>query len=281
LNIDKENCNETQLSFLKIFCLHKVQWLNSKMNKKWQADFDSWQNIDAELSSEIGLSLNGEEKKIATTSALKNYIISNTNSSNALLKIYLNVVKSYSIILDKDEDEIEEYIQDVENELIESFTGELPENNLVKDFFERYFTYKGNNVINTFNNYHPYIPQKGKMCAFTGSTAIKEYKEDVAFSMKSRGFSNRTITSLNNTTSHISDLFSEENKLRKSNFTNQDANIVVYNDFFETTLDIDRDILSASVVAKNIKTLEDGGIQFDKNAKFYYNLYNLNFDKMA
>jgi len=119
------------------------------------------------------------------------------------------------------------------------------------------------------------------MCAFTGGTGLIEYKEDVAFSMKARGFSNRTITSLNNNKSHISDLFTEENRLRKSHFSNKDANIVIYNDFFEATLEINRDILIASAKAKDIEVLNDMSLQLDKSAKFQYNIFNLNFDKMG
>ncbi len=283
LNIDNESYEDWHFNFFKLYCLNKIQWLNAKQNSKWKDNFEEWQKKNVELISEIILNSDNEENEvtIADTLTLKGYIEANTNSSSSLLKTYLNIIKTYSLIIEKDDDEIEDYIQELENEIISSFTGELKENNLVKGFFARYFNFKGNNSIDAFDDYNPVIPEKGEMCAFTGGIGLKEYKEDVAFSMKARGFSNRTITSLNNNASHISDLYSEENKLRKSNFSNIDANIVIYNDFFETTLEIDRDILAACVKAKNIKVLEDTSIQFDKNAKFLYNLYNLNFDKIA
>ncbi len=280
LNIDKGSFEDWHINFFKLYSLNKIQWLNTKFNKKWQQDFDTWQKENVNLISEIKLH-SGNEVTITNTLALKEYIGENTNTSSSLLKTYLSIVKTYSLLIEKDEDEIENYIQKLEEEIIFSFTRDIKENNLVKEFFGRYFNYRGNNYIKVFDNYNPIIPEKGKMCAFTGGVGLKEYKEDVAFSMKARGFSNRTITSLNNNTSHISDLYSEENKLRKSFFSNTDANIVIYNDFFETTLEIDRDILAASVKAKNIKVLEDASIQFDKNAKFQYNLYNLNFDKIS
>jgi hypothetical protein len=283
LNIDKESFEDWHFNFFKLFCLHKIQWLNAKQNKSWQKDFENWQRKEVELSSKVILNQDNEDNRIeiASTLSLNKYIEANTNSSSALLKTYLDIIKSYSLITEKGEDEIESYIQALEVEIIASFTNELQESSLTKEFFERYFNFRGNNTINVFDHYYPYIPEKGQMCAFTGGKGLKEYKEDVAFSMKARGFSNRTITTLNNNTSHISDLYSEENKLRKSTFANADANIIIYNDFFETTLEIDRDILTASVKAKNIKVLEDSSIQFDKNAKFQYNLYNLNFDKIA
>jgi CRISPR-associated protein Csc3 len=283
LNVDKESCEGSHLIFFKLYCLNKIQWLNVKQKNEWKADFEEWQNKEVKLISEIILNSDNDDDKLSITNtlALKEYIEANTNASSSLLKTYLNIVKTHSLIIEKDEDEIEDYIQALEEEIILSFTGDQKENNLVKEFFERYFNFKGNSSINIFDNYNPVIPEKGKMCAFTGGIGLKEYKEDVAFSMKARGFSNRTITSLNNNTSHISDLYSEENKLRKSYFSNSDANTIIYNDFFETTLEIDRDILAASVKAKNIKVLEDSSIQFDKNAKFQYNLYNLNFDKIA
>ena len=284
LNVDKESCTEFHFTFLKLFCLSKIQLLNVNMKKEWKADFEEWQNKNENLPSDIILQeASQSEVLITNTVELKNFIEANTNSSSSLLKTYLNIVKTYSIMNEKDEDEIEEYIKEIENDIIETFVGEeqQQENAVIKTFFQRYFNFRGNNAINAFNEYKPIIPEKGKMCAFTGGIGLKEYKEDVAFSMKARGFSNRTITSLNNTTSHISDLYSEENKLRKSKFSNADANILIYNDFFETTLDIDRDILYASVKAKNIKVLEDESILFDKNAKFQYNLYNIDYDKLS
>jgi CRISPR-associated protein Csc3 len=281
LNVDRESEEDWHKGFFKLFALHKIQWLNIKQNPKWDKDFKGWGKKEIGLISQVNIN-DGKENKITicNTSELINYIKENTKSSNALLKTYLNITKSYSIIEEKSEEEIEEYITQLEDEIITSFTGKLKENNLAKEFFYKYFNYRGNDHLSTFKDYNPQIPEKGKMCAFTGGVGLKEYKEDVAFSMKARGFSNRTITSLNNNKSHISDLFSEENKLRKSNFKMPDANILIYHDFFETTLDINRDILTVCVKAKNIKVLEDASIQFDKNAKFIYNLYNLNFDKI-
>lgn len=284
LNIDKESCEDWHLNFFKLYSLNKIQWLNAKQNTKWKDDFDEWQNKDMELISEIILNPDNEENKvpIANTLALKDYIEANTNSSSSLLKTYLNIIKTYSLIIEKDEDEIEDYIQKLENEIISSFIGEMKENNLVKVFFKRYFNFKGNNSINAFNNYNPVIPEKGKMCAFTGGIGLKEYKEEIAFSMKARGFSNRTITTLNNNTSHISDLYSEENILRISKFsTSSDSSLLIYCDFFETTLDIDREILKACVKAKNINAVIDGAVFLNKDTKFQYNIdYNLNFSKI-
>ncbi|MCI1778564.1 MAG: hypothetical protein LKI53_01240 [Bacteroidales bacterium] len=282
LNVDKESYEDWSCDSLKIYCLNKIQWLNAKQNKAWKNDFDEWLNKNEDFPLEIQLKQDDDTQSISNTSELKTYIEAHTNSSNALLKTYLGIVKTYSVIKEMDEDDMEEYINQLENEIIHSFTGEQQENTVIKDFFNKYFNYRGNNSMNVFDEYNPIIPEKGKMCAFTGGVGLKEYKEDVAFSMKARGFSNRTITSLNNTTSHISDLYAEENKLRKSqsNYP-KDANVIIYNDFFETTLGIDRNILIACAKAKNIQVLNDTPIQFDKNAKFQYNLYNLNFDKIA
>ncbi|MFA5639478.1 MAG: hypothetical protein WC946_03195 [Bacteroidales bacterium] len=282
LNVDKESCEEWNWIFLKIYCLNKIKWLNIRQNNEWNNDFDKWLKKNESFPSDIQLKQDDDMQSISNASELKAYIEAHTNSSNALLKTYLGIIKTYSVINEMDEDDIEEYINQLEDEIIHSFIGEQQGNTVIKDFFNKYFNYRGNNSVNVFDEYNPMIPEKGKMCAFTGGIGIKEYKEDVAFSMKARGFSNRTITSLNNTTSHISDLYAEENKLRKSqsNYP-KDANVIIYNDFFETTLDIDRDILTACAKAKNIQVLKDTPIQFDKNAKFQYNLYNLNFDKIA
>lgn len=281
LNVDKESCEEWNRCFLKIYCLNKIQWLNAKRIKKWKNDFDEWLNKNEDIPSKIRFTKNNEVQFISNTSELRACIEKKTNSSNALLKTYLGIIKTYSVIKEMDEDDIEEYINQLEEEIIHSFVGEQQENTIIKVFFNKYFNYRGKDFVKIFDDYNPIIPEKGNMCAFTGGIGLKEYKEDVAFSMKARGFSNRTITSLNNTTSHISDLYAEENKLRKSQLNSpKDANIVVYNDFFETTLYIDRDILSACAKAKNIEILEGVPIQFNKDARFQYNLYNLSFDEI-
>ena len=284
LNIDMDNCDEQQSNFLKLFALHKIQWLNSKANKKWNNDFKTWQKSDVNLISEIVLDSDNKIITISSTDTLREYITSKTKSTNSittLFKTYLNVVKTYSVFFEKDDDEIAEYIKEVENDIIQSFTGKLLENNFMQNFFDRFFNYKGNNSVDILNEYNPFIPEKKKMCAFTGGIGSKEYKEDFAFSMKARGFSNRTVTALNNNTNHISDLFSEENKLRKSQFNNKNANVVIYNDFFEATLDIDKDIFKACAIAKNFEVLEDSSILFDNNARFQYNLFNLNFYELV
>ena len=65
-------------------------------------------------------------------------------------------------------------------------------------------------------------------------------------------------------------------------FSTGDANLVMYHDFFEARLDIDRDIVTSCVEAKDeLKLLKDGTVEFDKNSKFQYNLYNLDFIKLA
>ena len=276
-----EDTTDTQDAFIKIFCLNKIKWLNAKNNKAWKTDLEQCISKDVELSSQINLS---EEICLKKSSEIVAFIQSKTKSSNALLKTYLNFIKSATPLLEKDEEEVEEYIEALVQEILSNFNISNEDSFDIQHFFEKYFTYQGQVAIDFLNNYQPFVPIKAKMCAFTGGLGKLDYKEGVAFGMKARGFSNRTITSLKNNTSHISELFAEENKLRKSNKAfPKDANQTVYIDFFESQLDINRDILAACVKAKNIaKTLNNyDTLEFSKNAKFQYNLYNLEFAKLS
>lgn len=264
--------------FVKCYCLNKIKWLNAKKNKVWKRDLDYWINEKIALPNSFEL----DNIVFTTNLDIVNFIKTNTKSSNALLKTYLNFIKSTLPLLEKDEEELEELVEELSNEILDNFNSAISENSIIKDFFERYFTFRGETALDFINSYNPIIPKKAEMCAFTGGIGQLDYKEGVAFGMKARGFSNRTVTALKNNNSHVSELFAEENKLRKSNkaFPN-DSNIVIYIDFFEAQLDINRDILAAAVKAKNLKWLEkDDFIEFDKSAKFQYNFYSLEFAKL-
>ena len=110
LNVDKESCEEFEWNFLKIFCLNKIQWLNAKQNKSWKNDFDEWTSKDTTLPSEIRIKQDVDSLLVSNVSELIGYIKSHTNSSNALLKTYLGIVKTHSVLNDMDEDDVEEYI---------------------------------------------------------------------------------------------------------------------------------------------------------------------------
>lgn len=270
---------EWEKAFVKIYSLNKIKWLNSKVNKVWKKDFDEWCKKEEDLIDSFSFKKsNGDSIELSKISDVRQYIEDHTNSTSALYKTFLNLIKSYDIAID--EEVAEEYIETTTSEILNAFNKneENEESTNKRIFFDRYFTFLNNKSIGFLNNYDPYIPEKTKMCAFTGAIGQVGYKEDVAFGMKARGFSNRTVTSLNNNLSHISNLYAEENKLRKSNKSYpKDANIVIYSDFFESHLDIDRDIIKAFVNAKNLKVLKNKSIEFDKNAKYQYNLFNLEF----
>ena len=281
LYINKDNLEDEQNTFLKLFCLHKIQWLNGKRNSKWKKDFDKWLLEDINLIEKIVIFSNEDQIEINTTKSLKCFLENNVKKPNDLLKIYLNIVKTQSFIDENNEDEIQVYIKALEVDIISSLEGQFTENNLNDVFFERYFNFRGSNHVTTFDNYNPHIPDKKKMCLFTGGSGNNIYKNNIAFGLKATGFSNRTVTTLNSKGSHISDLFLLENKLRNSKFSTPETSILFYYDFFESTLEIDRDILKACVKAKKINAVIDGAMFIDKDAKFQYNVdYNLNFSKL-
>lgn len=272
--------DEEEKTFRMVFNLHKIQWLNAKENKVWKKDLDNWTKSKADLPESIEFELREETIELKTVADLLGFIKSRVRSTSALFKTYLNFVKTYQTILEADD--IAEYIADLQQNILTAFTSDKEDNNVKQFLFNRYFECRGNTNLRFLENYRPVVPIKKEMCAFTGGVGTVDYKAEVAFAMKARGFSNRTITALNNNTSHISALFAEENKLRASQFKVSDANLVVYYNFFEAQLDVDRDIIKSCVEAKNeLKLLKDGRIQFDKNAKFDYNLYNLEFIKLS
>lgn len=280
-----ETISEERLeAFVTIFCLNKIKWLNSKTSKLWKQDLNGWIKKDRPLPISFSFSQDETKHEFKTTFAIIDYIKLNTKSASHLLKTYLNFIKSYIPLVEYDDEELEEYIEKLKEEALSTFESKSKTNNTAQLFFEKYFSFRGELGIEFLSHYEPSIPEKNKMCAFTGGIGLVPYKEGVAFGMKARGFSSRTLSTLRNNTSHISELFAEENKLRKSNaaFPN-DANLVVYIDFFESQLGINRDILAACVQAKNIANyLENNDyVVFNKNAKFQYNLDNLEFTKLS
>jgi hypothetical protein len=276
-----EKLDDDERTFRTVYNLHKIQWLNPKENKDWNADLNNWLLKTDEFLTSFEFEYDDKSIEIKSASDIFNFIDERVKSKNALLKTYLNFAKTYEAI--QESDDIEEYIEVLQQNIIDTFTPKDSEaDNVKQELFDRYFEYKGNNNLRFLETYNPRVPIKKEMCAFTGGRGTIDYTAEVAFAMKARGFSNRTITALNNNTSHVSALFAEENKLRASLFKFSDANLVIYHDFFEAKLDVDREIIKAAVQAKNeLKILKNGTVEFDKNGKFQYNLYNLDFIKLA
>jgi hypothetical protein len=271
---------EEEEAFRTIYNLHKIQWLNTRENSRWKSDLEKWIKRDTDLPEIIEFENGSKEIRLKTVPELLQFTEDRVKSTSALYKTYLNFIKTFQTIAEIED--LEAYITELQNDIITTFSSTQGPRNIKQLLFDRYFECNGNTNLKFLESYNPTIPIKKKMCAFTGGMGTVDYKAEVAFAMKARGFSNRTITSLNNNTSHLSELFAEENKLRASQFKTTKANLVVYHDFFETNLDIDREIIHACVAAKQeLRLMKDGTVQFDKNAKFQYNLYNLEFISLA
>lgn len=256
--------------FKTVYNLHKIQWLNTKANSSWKSDLDNWVNSDAELPEAIEFENGNESIKINTISNLLNFISARVKSTDALYKTFLNFIKTYQTI--QETDNIEEYLTNLKGNIITAFSHKTNGNNVKRILFDRYFECHGNANLRFLEDYNPSIPIKKQMCAFTGGIGTVDYKAEVAFAMKARGFSNRTITALNNNTSHISELFTEENRLRISGFNNSEVNLIAYYDFFETNLSISKEIIKAIQKAKNKQWIKGAKIEFEKNVTFEYNL---------
>ena len=277
-----ENAIEDNPNFIKIFVLQKIIWLNGKVNKSWDNDFktsiDSEDGFSFEIQDKFQVSEDGFIS-ISKISDLKSYFSSITKSTNANLKTYIAIIKTINAINSfEDEDEQEGYINDLYSQIIKAFAGNSDnESNVLSELYQKYFTFKGNKDFSVIIKNFPNVPIKKTMCAYTGKTGTEKYVESVAFGMNARGFSNRTVASLQNTTSYVSKLMAEENKIRKSSFTRPKSNHVVYYDFFETTLDINPDIIQNSINSRNHEFTKDGIIKFDNAAKFQPTLRNLEF----
>ncbi len=284
-----ENAQEIYSDFITIFSLTKTKWLNGKSNKAWKKDFEEWcdKNEDLPIEFETEFQVNETETiPVKQFVDLKKYFTEITNSSSSLLKTYLAILKTIQINNSfEDTDEKEEYIENLYKEVANGYVNDENtenENSLLSEFFKKYFTYKGNKDFSVLNDYMPLVPQKKDMCAFTGQIGTKPYVETNAFGLNARGFSNRTVASLKNQgNSHISNLFAEENKLRISAFSRPKSNNVVYYDFFETTLDINSDIIHAVINSKDYSITEKSEIQFSKSIKFQYSLDNLEFVELS
>ena len=286
-----EMANEDKPDFIKIFVLQKIIWLNSKLNKTWDKDLKKWIISDEEFSFELNekfqISEDNEGQKIdisiSKISDLKTYFSSITKSANALLKTYIALIKTVNILNSfEDDEEQEQYISDLYNEVLNFYSvNEKNEKNVLSELSNKYFTFKGNKDFSVIIENVPNIPIKKTMCAYTGKIGTEKYVESIAFGMNARGFSNRTVASLQNTTSYVSKLMAEENKLRKSAFSRPKSNHVVYYDFFETALDINLDLIKNSIKSRNLDFSKDGIIKFDNAAKFQPTLKNLEFTEIG
>lgn len=285
-----------EMWFRKIFVLHKIQWLNTGKSKTWNVDYERWsaavapeakkpkKNAEPQPQPDLGLpeSFDHAGKTYATLADVVALVNSSTSLPGYLTKNLLCLAKTWRVLFDGETD-AEEYFQSLQKDILDTFQTSVKQSNTADTgFVERFFYYRGEEA-ELLANYQPSIPEKSEMCLFSGAKSDKEYTESDAFGVKARGFSNRTITALGNTSSGISRWFKEENNLRISNFQQKEANYCLYTDFFETSLDINRDIITACVKAKSkeLKFVDSEAVEFDKTARFHYNLFNLDFVSLA
>lgn len=288
----RQEPGEDENWFRKFFILHKIQWLNTKSNKTWNADFEQWmlkadpnrakKQLLGELKNTLPLSFEFNELLYTDLKDVYRFIQTHTNQPNYLIKNILCLAKTWEMLFTQ---EIlpEDYYDQLAGNILDAF--QINKTSTISDngFFDHFVYFKGG-ASAAFNDYEPVIHSKAEMCLFSGTKAEREYTESVAFGVKARGFSNRTVTNLRNTSSNISAWIKEENNLRISKYPGQpEANVCLYTDFFETSLDISRDIITACVKAKNteLSFVEGHYIQFDTNARFQYNLFNLEFISLS
>lgn len=280
--------DDEEIEFMKIFNLFKVHWLSASV-KEWKKDFNNWKSGKYELPLHFEMN----EVKLQTVEDITTFLSQLVNSKGdvtKLSKVILNILKTRKFL--NDYDDIDVAIDDLYKETISFLSKGKIISNVREVIFDKYFECLGNTNLNFLEKYEPFIPEKKLMCVFTGSQKDLVYNDGLAFGVRARGFSNRTITSLNNTTgaNGVSSFYAEENRLRRSNYpktipkrTEKSNSIfVVYNDFFETSLSINQDIINTSLVVKNLaKYVDNTKIQLDENSKFEFNLHNINFVKVS
>jgi len=278
-----ENAIDDYPVFVKIFCLQKIMWLNGKLNKVWENDFqdciDSEDEIPFKIEQEFRISENNF-KSISKISDLKLYFSSITKTSNTNLKTYIAIIKTIIAINSfEDEQEQDGFIDDLYSQIIKTFANDKEnESSVLSELCQKYFTFKGNIDFSFILDFTPNIPNKKEMCAFTGGNGMIGYKEVNSYAMKATGFNNRTWAALknsNNPVNYISKLFDEENKKRKGVFNigkigTTDSVLSIYYDFFETALDIDKDIYRTISVSRNLNLIDNLNVELYKNAKFDY-----------
>lgn len=278
-----QNLQDDYQTFRTLYNLHRIQWYNAKDNKKWRADLETITKTDNPLPFTLQFGNPQNPTLIKTTQEIQNFIAAKTKSTDNLYKTAFCCIKTYKALMEQED--IDLYIDALLTDIKNHFNQpkDIFANNPKQDFANRYLACKGGiEALSLLQNYNPQVNAKKEMCAFTAAPASTPYTEGIAFAMKARGFSNRTVTALKNSTSYIADLFAEENKLRSSNLkAPAKSNLAIYYDFFETSLDVDADVIAACLKAKNYeRDAQTGAIALDKTIKFQYNLYNLLYEEI-
>ncbi|PSJ72489.1 hypothetical protein C7N43_33980 [Sphingobacteriales bacterium UPWRP_1] len=278
-----QNLQDDDQTFRTLYNLHRIQWFYAKDNKKWKTDFETFTKTDNPLPFILQFGNLQEPTVLKTTQEVADFIASKTKSTDNLYKTVFCCIRTYKALTEQDDETV--YINSLLTEIKSHFnkSSELFATNPKQLFADRYLACKGGaEALSLLQNYNPQVNTKKEMCAFTAAPASTPYTEGIAFAMKARGFSNRTVTALKNTTSFIADLFAEENKLRSSNLkAPAKSNLAIYYDFFETSLDLDADVINSCLKAKNYeRDMQTGAIVLDKSIKFQYNLYNLLYEEI-
>lgn len=284
---DDELTASWHADFIQLVCLYKMQLLNSKANKQWDQDYKLLKTKEFELDAPVVL----PSCTWTTSNDIVQFWSNNTNLPDYNTKTLLAILRAYEDIRSE---AIEESKDAAMLDIINHFEKPADSSNAMNDgaegdvimqFIQQYVAYENANVFDQLLNKAISIPKKNAMCVFTGAPADTVYKEGIAFGLKARGGNNRTVTTLNNKESRISQLFIQENRLRKNEFSQAiDANTMIFQDFYEANLDIQKDLFQklasrkekAVVESKNETTV---AFEFD-NIKGSYNLYNLNFMKI-
>ena len=237
--------------FLTLFALQRIKFLSLKEKKEWKTELE---NLKKELPEFT--------QSITVAAAL---------------------VSSYRIL--QTAEDLTEKITALKAEIstVLSRNTQKHGNTELEHFADSYLTGNFERDLEALFKPPMDIPEKSKMCLFTGKRSSQSYSEAGSHGIKPRGFSNRSINTLKSIENRVSSLFNSELELRRE-FAQEGRgkfNTCVYYDFGEYIINLDsRRLLNVLAKAKDFQHDEPNlQIVIDKN-KFTYNLYGMNFESI-
>jgi hypothetical protein len=273
--------DEVEGWFLRLFALKKFQWLNKKLSRNWTKDWKEAQQTSPSFLQPIVMA---SGKKLDHLLDWKKKLATHTSQTGYLEMLVRSMIWAWEILEEGEEEDWEACWKSGLTECVKELEPERKEgeqSKVLEELARQWIQDRPDSLVKAFENYHPVIPPRSQMCAFTGGLGDKPYREVSAFALKARSASPHTVTTLKNDTMHISSAFAEENQLRKELFPRiPQADLIVYYDFFETNLGISTDLLRAVCKAKDPRVFTDTVLEIDSNARFRYDLM-LNFTSLA
>jgi len=278
--------DEEQQQWLYAIGLQKIKFLSLRENKSWK---EAWETLRASeerfLEGSFEIRMTDKTVRLETPKRLFQYFepLKKTDRTiGAILWVCeRRNEEGLNEIVEQLEDEILSFYNQPmevsnEDEILTEETNELPyDNNQPMEALDTSLTDRFINLYlngNFTKNYTKIeldanrVPAKDSMCVVCGNAATISYKDAKSFGIKARGFSNKTINTLNNDTHKICALCNMETMLRKTLFPrSKESSTCVYLDVGDYFVQIDKRLLLYNLQAAK-------GLNFEDNEMFEYTL---------